>query len=104
MVGLAAASLAEQAHQAGDEKAYARHLAIALQRRQFALEPTEPNESFPDGLPAPTARSADARLCLTLLQRMLSKLPGIPDDLREALKKMESPRDTLPPLKAPQPK
>jgi predicted ATPase/class 3 adenylate cyclase len=104
MVGLAAAALAEQAHQAGDEKAYARHLAIALQRRQFALEPTEPNESFPDGLPAPTARSADARMCLTLLQRMLSKLPGIPDDLREALKKMESPRDTLPPLKAPQPK
>jgi predicted ATPase/class 3 adenylate cyclase len=97
LVGVAAVSLAQAAYKAGDEQSFARHLSIAIARRNYAQTPTPESEQFPEGLPSPIQRSCDARLCLKLLDRCLSKLPNIPDDLAQQLKPEEAPRDTLPP-------
>ena len=100
LVGVAAVSLAQAAHKAGDEQAFARHLSIAIARRHYAQSVTPKSEQFPEGLPSPIRRSCDARLCLKLLDRCLSKLPNIPADLAQQLKPDEAPRDTLPPVLA----
>ncbi len=76
LVGVASVALAKQALEQGDEGSYSRHLHLALQRRDFAREQRPPSEAFPDGLPSPIERSADARLCLKLLQRGLAQLPA----------------------------
>ena len=102
MVGIASAALAQAAYDADDHEAYERHLAMALQRRQFANRSTEPNEAFPNGLPKPIARSTDARMCLLLLNQALSKLPVLPEQLKSEVEKTKTPRDTLPPLESPQ--
>jgi hypothetical protein len=101
MVGIASAALAQAAYEDGDQPAYERHLAMALQRRQFANQNTEPNDAFPNGLPKPVARSTDARMCLLLLNQALSKLPMIPEQLKIEVEKTKTPRDTLPPLEPP---
>ena len=101
MVGIASAASAQAAYEDGDQPAYERHLAMALQRRQFANQNTEPNDAFPNGLPKPVARSTDARMCLLLLNQALSKLPMIPEQLKIEVEKTKTPRDTLPPLEPP---
>jgi predicted ATPase/class 3 adenylate cyclase/Tfp pilus assembly protein PilF len=98
LVGVASASLAKKALQAGDEKSFARHLSIALARRDYAHQPRPASEAFPEGLPAPVKRSTDARICLKLLQRNLAGLPGVPADSADVIVPDNSPQDTLPPL------
>ena len=71
---------------------------MALQRRQFANQATEPNDAFPSGLPKPIARSTDARMCLLLLNQALLKLPVLPEQLKSETERAKTPRDTLPPI------
>ena len=95
LVGVAAAALAREAHEAGDTAAYERHRNMATQRFDFAFQRTPNSEAFPNGLIHPAARSADVRLGLCLLKRALSELPDRPGAQLVRFASLERPVDAL---------
>ena len=96
LVGVASVALAKKALENGDNDAYARHLHLARQRHDYANEAQPPSDAFPEGLPAPIQRSADARLCFKLLQRGLAQLPGANKNLDIAQDSKKDDDDTPP--------